>query len=278
MGQIFSKLKASVNNNNTTDTKENKENKNCYEILQVNQLMTSEEIKRNYKKLFFKNQRNLEEMTKINEAFQEIKNEIDLDLYYELYSKVLQHNSNGGSKEESLASLNNIEVINTDNGVVVKYQNYQFIFNFSTFTIDFFNKLSTAFQIKNNLPKDIVENEYCSNNLSSISSNNFSKFYNFWIRFSSNDKAIENKVRKIVRTIKLISKQKIDRNVNNSEVKMDSEQKDRSHDEKSKRDDKVFCKPVKNYKTYCNPCKKGFNNENTFKDHLNSKKHKELNK
>lgn len=254
MGQIFAKPHKSENI------------KTPHDILGTNELSKLSEIKKAYKKLFYENQRDLEAMEKINWALKEVESNFDINLYLEIYTKVFlpsneldTENNENIKKGKSKEIKNNKKPIapavtalvtvskNSDSSIKIKYKETQISFNFLETTVDVFDKIALAYEIKH--PPKLTDPD-------------FIKFYTFWSRFLSNDKDLEVKVRKMVRIVKSNDPRivKINKVENREEKRIES---------------RGINKDIKMWKIQCVGCNKGFNSANTLKDHLNSKQHKE---
>lgn len=269
MGHAFSKAKETGKESNATPPFES--------VLGVSELATIEEARKVYIKLFYENQRNNDKLVEINDAFNLFKNSVNIDLYYLVYTGIyntgrtqerpaanqfesqrsrkgqnLPPRFSGTSADESRINITGSYdmkiVVDDDSTVTLKYKGFTKSFNFVQFSNDFFEKLANHFQIR--APVKFKDSD-------------FLRFYSFWGRFLADDKALENKVRRIVRIVK-----ENDPRVNSRENK---------HAVASKVYEcstKVCEKKEKQWKHCCEVCKKGFNSENTLKDHLNSRQHR----
>lgn len=238
MGQVFSK---------------NEKNKSPYEILNVNEFSSLKDIKRAYRSLYYKNQRNPEMMEHINSALNFVENNFDLDLYIELYKRIFPN-----TKIDKLKSIRiedrQLEVFKDQEITTVKYMKYSFEFKFLEFTSEMFNKIVKAFKLQ--VPYDFNDN--------------FSKFYSSWNRLVFDDKNFEQKIRLLIKILK------------ENDPRVQSKLPEYEH----KKNNTNLCKEEqpevkdknreKQFKVICTACNRGFNSRNTLKDHLNSKKHKSL--
>ncbi|KAI5170084.1 hypothetical protein PAEPH01_1236 [Pancytospora epiphaga] len=94
----------------------------------------------------------------------------------------------------------------------------------------------------------------------------FIQFYRYWLSFRHEDDKIETKVRAIVRLIKARDPRVL------KPLRVGIEKKKVSR-EASTVSSFPTERQIKTWKYSCKPCNKGFNSENTLKDHLKSKKH-----
>ncbi|ELA40965.1 uncharacterized protein VICG_01995 [Vittaforma corneae ATCC 50505] len=274
MGHAFSRIKEEASEDSSITL-------SFESVLGVQELITVEEARKVYIKLFYENQGNNDKLVEINDAFNLFKSSVDVDLYYLIYTGIYgtgkaqertvinQFESQQLKKVKSAQSVSNadattggcrlntadkydLEIIrNSDGSVVLKYKGFTKPFDFTHFSHDFFEKLSNRFQIK--APVKFKDSD-------------FLRFYSFWSHFLAADKALENKVRRIVRIIK-----ENDPRLNNRENKCAIDSKSYKHSAK------IYEKKEKQWKHFCEACKKGFNSDNTLRDHLNSRQHKSKN-
>lgn len=216
-----------------------------HEMLGICELCTLEETKRAYYKAFYQNKGDQEKMRELNKAYSFCRSNLDVDLYHELFHEVYSTAGKAPAKRSA-------RVFRKDGRLLIECKGCM-PFDFNAVSSDFFERLSICFELKCT-PKFFDPD--------------FVGFYNFWARFSHVDKALEGKVRRIIKIIR------------NNDPRMSLNSKGCQ--------EAVSCtgsrhaathrsfqpKQEKTWKMYCDACKKGFNSENTLKDHLNSKQHK----
>lgn len=214
-------------------------------ILDISALTPIEEAKKMYLKLFYKNQRDNDFLVRLNDEFNNFKNTIDIDIYHELFTRVLDNEKNTLKEGNQVGTHLVIEKV--EGRLKISYKHYSMEFNFVQTTKDFFEKLSNCYEVK--APVTFLDAD-------------FPRFYRFWAKISMTDKTSERKIRKIVSLIKAN-----DPRFNQGETKV--------VEKKVVNLEKLLDKKkTKTWKIYCTACSKGFNNENTLKDHLSSKSHK----
>lgn len=206
-------------------------------VLGISDLTTLEEGKKAYIKHFYKNQGKNDMLVEINDAFNLFKSSVNVELYYLIYSQIYNIKAKKIQRE--------IDVTREGEKIKINYEGDAVYFDFVTTTADFFDKLTTAYEVKAPVRFTDVD---------------FERFYRFWGRFSATDKGLENMIRKIV----LIIRSKDPRVQTKGDVDVPVRFKT----------EKKYEKKPKEWKYFCEACKKGFNNENTLKDHRNSKQHK----
>lgn len=265
-----------------------------YDLLGINEFTLLEETHKAYCKLFYKFKSDEDKMVLINKAHEETRKSLNLDLYLELYSKIYNdnesikdtackcknkciceqlaklklktNNSNSTLNRKSTKSqitddnkfkLNNLNIVR-DKGsedIIIKYKQNSILFRYNLMSNDFFERLKICFDIK------IAPKFFDSD---------FVNFYNFWKKFSHVDKEMEAKIRVIIKIIerndpriKINSTNRISFEISKNTIKK----------EKVREKNREKACNLKEKKFYCYLCKKGFNNSNTAKDHLNSKQH-----
>lgn len=275
MGQVFSKIK-----------NEEKE-ETPYEILGVNELSRPSDVKKAYNRLFYISQRDPVVMERLNSALKNVQGCFDSDLYLSVYEQVYSTNSHSisnsslvskkasSSKTSKINRSNDpfnkhnysdcktnsempkdktVTVFTDENGTFIKYKNSVARFDFLETSCDVFEKISTAFDIKH--PPKLTDPD-------------FTKFYNFWIKFLSDDKQLEMKVRKIVRIIRENDPRLV--KMKNSE---DSWSKELINEKRINVRESNTPRIEKAWKVQCTACNKGFNSKNTLRDHVKSKQHR----
>lgn len=238
-------------------------------------IMTIKEANEKYRKLYYNNYKNNEYLLELNQKFDAFKKNLDLDVYYSMYTQIFKEDDDFKKQKEVKTERKRCEtrgngfetpkkadqeafVIPEEKKVAVRYeegeykvsyQGYETVFNFSRTSEDFFMKVCTAYTIITTI---------------AFSDPDFVKFYRFWNNLIIDDRTIKYKVSKIVQLIK----KNDPREKNAKEEKMCFDT--------PKQINKVVKekKQEKKWKIYCESCKKGFNNENTLNDHLKSKQHK----
>lgn len=118
---------------------------------------------------------------------------------------------------------------------------------YARYAPDFFERLELVYGIKGTIGR--------------FGDPDYAVFYRFWNTFQHEDSEVERKIRNIIWYIK--SK---DPRIPKAVPSLGSVGKTRPGEKK--RDPKA-----KKWKMYCVPCRKGFNSENTLRDHLKSKQH-----
>lgn len=234
-----------------------------YEILGVNELSKLSDIKKAYRKLYYQNQRDPIMMEKINSAMNSIEKDFDLALYLELYEKVYYTEFVGEksikpvfSKDKANTNENNyraqerLKVFKKDDTIIVNYKETSFEFDFIEISQDMFNKMEKAFAMRLSL---------------SFNGPELNKFYSAWNRCIFDDKEFEHKIRKLIKIVK----------ENDPRIKCQNKPNlDNSKElNKNSKQEQNKIKEQKQFKVQCTACNKGFNNKNTLKDHLNSRKH-----
>ncbi|KAM0680118.1 hypothetical protein GINT2_001811 [Glugoides intestinalis] len=208
-------------------------------ILDVSPLTPVEEAKKKYLKLFYKYQRDNDTLVRLNDEFNNFKSNIDVDLYYELFTRVLDN-------EKSSFKGTRLLIEKSEGCIKVGHGGYFIEFSYLKTTKDFFEKLCNFYEVK--APVTFLDAD-------------FPRFYRFWAKITMKDKESERKIRKIVSLVKAN-----DPRYQQGEIKV--------VERKVSNPERILEKKIKTWKIYCTVCNKGFNNENTLKDHLSSKNHK----
>lgn len=212
--------------------------KTPYDALGIGKLCTLEETKRAYCRMFYHSKKDQEKMRELNEAYDFCRSNLDVDLYHDLFQQV----SDGGKPSKSVC------VVKKDGKLFVEHLGWTVPFDFSMISSDFFERLSLRFGLK--CPPKFLDPDFVG-------------FYSFWTRFAHTDKGLERKVRRIVRMIRdsdpRIAPERVYPSFGGSAVVQCTR--------KASKQEKVW-------KNYCDACRKGFNSDNTLRDHLNSRQHR----
>lgn len=235
-------------------------NKASHMILEISEFSTIEEAKKAYFKLFYKNQHNNEEMVKLNDAFNLFKNTLDEDRYLEIYEKRFQNTTKIEKKRDTSRIMAIIyKIIEFLSRMILclrkkEIEKEECSVNIDAkFNQDFFEKLSNKFEITQ--PVKFLDSD-------------FPRFYTFWNKFRMEDKECERKIRKIIKMIK----------DNDPRMKIinktDTVKKGRPEIQVSHLSHQASSQIKKESQFKCVGCNKSFNSENTLKDHLKSKQHR----
>lgn len=222
-----------------------------HEMLEIGKLSTLEETKKAYCRIFYHSKGNHEKMRELNVAYNFCRNSLDVDLYHELFQKMYS----AVGEKSSIRNKGSVEISERNGKLFVEHRGCSTPFDFNTVSNDFFERLSLCFELKCT-PKFFDPD--------------FVRFYNFWMKFSHVDRALEGRVRRVVKTIR------------DNDPRMALSRRDgqkaasckTSRQNVAAESSSLPSRQKKIWKSYCDVCKKGFNSENTMKDHLNSKQHK----